>query len=690
MLSATLVRATPLILTGLSVTLAFTAGVMNIGAEGPAACRRDGGRRRRAGDWANPLALGDYSRWSSCPADCRRGVGIRPGMAASRVRRARGHQHDHDELRRALSRGVSRARPAAGAAPHLPTERSAAGERTTCRSWSAACASTGGFAIAVCCAAVLWWALRFTAAGFRIRVLGSESRRRPQRRVDRRREDGHARLSTEWTRSPGSPAPIEVTGVTYSLYENLSPGYGYTAIAVALVGVAQSHPDRVEWHVVRCAGGGCCRNATRRRRAVGARDGRRGIDHLAADRVHASFGAGPVRLAAPLRIAARRSASPTVRPVPDPLVTDAIGPFLDATIRTATPLALAALGETVVERAGMINIGLEGTIIAGAFGAVAALRRLLASPVHSSRPCWPACCAAVILGILIVTLRADQIVAGTALTLLALGRNRAALPDDVRNDRRRPDDPDGRSRSRSRSCRAVPVIGRALFVQPVTTYVVYVLVPLLAWWLSRTHAGLSLRAVGENPAAAVAAGISPDRVRWLALLFGGALGGLSGGCLVIAQVGTFAEGMSAGRGFIAIAIVALGRWSPLGVAIAALLFGAASALQFAFQSLGWTRAVPALSRTAVPADAGQRSLVSLADTLRRPHSVAGGFVRPDQLASACTHLRVSEGVTRVAARTSLSVLNSIVSRMLELAGPRSHHDVLSPDHECQSIVADLG
>jgi simple sugar transport system permease protein len=111
---------------------------------------------------------------------------------------------------------------------------------------------------------------------------------------------------------------------------------------------------------------------------------------------------------------------------------------------------------------------------------------------------------------------------------------------------------------------------------------------LLAWWLSRTHAGLSLRAVGENPAAAIAAGISPDRVRWLALLFGGALGGLSGGTLVIAQVGTFAEGMSAGRGFIAIAIVALGRWSPVGVAIAALLFGAASALQFVFQSLGWT------------------------------------------------------------------------------------------------------
>jgi simple sugar transport system permease protein len=121
----------------------------------------------------------------------------------------------------------------------------------------------------------------------------------------------------------------------------------------------------------------------------------------------------------------------------------------------------------------------------------------------------------------------------------------------------------------------------------VTTYAVYALVPLVALWLYRTHAGLGLRAVGENADAAVAAGISPNRVRWAALLFGGALGGLSGGSLAIAQVGTFAEGMSAGRGFIAIAIVALGRWSPVGVSLAALVFGAASASQFVAQSLGW-------------------------------------------------------------------------------------------------------
>jgi len=267
-------------------------------------------------------------------------------------------------------------------------------------------------------------------------------------------------------------------------------------------------------------------------------------------------------------------------------VTEAASSFLEATIRTATPLALAALGETIVERSGVINIGLEGIIIAGAFGAAASAGFTGVSGALITAVLAGSLCAAI-LGILIITLHAEQIVAGTALTLLALGATGLLYRTMFGTTGVALTIPTAKPIAIPLLSSA-PVIGRALFVQPATTYVVYVLVPLVAWWLSRTHAGLSLRAVGENPAAAVAAGISPDRVRWLALLFGGALGGLSGGCLVVAQVGTFAEGMSAGRGFIAIAIVALGRWSPFGVALAGLLFGAASALQFVFQSLGWS------------------------------------------------------------------------------------------------------
>jgi simple sugar transport system permease protein len=266
-------------------------------------------------------------------------------------------------------------------------------------------------------------------------------------------------------------------------------------------------------------------------------------------------------------------------------VTEAAGAFIDATIRTATPLALAALGETVVERSGVINIGLEGVIIAGAFGSVAVAGVAGISGAFAAA-IGAGIAAAALFALFIVTLRADQIVSGTALSLLALGMTGLLYRAVFGTTGVALTIPTVGPISIPILSR-IPVVGHAFFAQPVTTYIAYTLIPLLSWWLSRTQAGLALRAVGENPAAATAAGISRRRVQWLALLFGGALGGLSGGCLVLAQVGTFAEGMSAGRGFIAIAIVALGRWSPLGIGLAALLFGAASALQFLFQSLGW-------------------------------------------------------------------------------------------------------
>jgi len=133
---------------------------------------------------------------------------------------------------------------------------------------------------------------------------------------------------------------------------------------------------------------------------------------------------------------------------------------------------------------------------------------------------------------------------------------------------------------------AIPVIGSALFEQPALTYLGWLLIPLAGWFLFRSWWGLALRACGESPVAARASGVPVERVRILATLAGGALAGIAGATLVLAQVGTFAERMTAGRGFIAIAIVVLGRWRPLGVFLAALLFGAAGALQFALQAMG--------------------------------------------------------------------------------------------------------
>ena len=307
-------------------------------------------------------------------------------------------------------------------------------------------------------------------------------------------------------------------------------------------------------------------------------------------------------------------------------MTEALAAFLEATVRTATPLALAALGESVTERAGVINIGLEGAIMAGAFGALVGAG-LAAGTAGAALGFAVGALAGVLAATLFaafaIALRADQIITGTAVTLASLGLTGTlyqtlygATGSALDTPTTPPLPVPGLS--------ALPLIGRALFAQPPATYALYLLVPALAWWTARTHAGLALRAVGESPDAAVAAGIRPRRVQLAATLFGGALGGLAGATLVIAQAGTFAEGMSAGRGFIAIAIVVLGRWHPVGVAAAALLFGAASALQYLFQAMGWQLpyqlflALPYLltlvvlasvsARAAAPAALGRREL----------------------------------------------------------------------------------
>lgn len=258
--------------------------------------------------------------------------------------------------------------------------------------------------------------------------------------------------------------------------------------------------------------------------------------------------------------------------------------FLAAAIRISTPLLLAGTGELINERAGVINLGIEGAMLAGALAA--ALGAAAGGP-------WAGALAALGAGVLVagvfaavaIGARADQIITGTAITLGSVGLTGAiyrsafgaagpglsiptfhALPIP--------------------GLRAIPILGPALFEQSALTYLAWLLVPLAGWFLFRSWWGLALRATGESAEAARASGVPVRRVRLLATLAGGALAGLAGATLVLAQVGTFAEKMTAGRGFIAIAIVVLGRWQPGGVFLAALLFGGASALQFVFQAMG--------------------------------------------------------------------------------------------------------
>jgi len=298
-------------------------------------------------------------------------------------------------------------------------------------------------------------------------------------------------------------------------------------------------------------------------------------------------------------------------------VSDVVAPFLEATVRTATPLALAALGELVTERAGIINIGLEGAILAGAFGALVGAGGGTIAGYASGA--LAGALVAAIFALFTVRWRADQIVVGTAITLLSLGATGTlyrALYGAGGAALSIPTSPVVAIPLLSE----IPVVGRALFAMPLVTYLAWALVPLLWWWLSRTHAGLALRAVGERPQAADAAGIRTAWVRAGAVVFGGTLGGLAGATLVLAQAGTFAEGMSAGRGFIAIAVVVLGRWHPGGVGLAALLFGGASALQYLFQAMGWP--IPYQLFLALPYALTLLALATVRGRARAPEGLA--------------------------------------------------------------------
>lgn len=259
--------------------------------------------------------------------------------------------------------------------------------------------------------------------------------------------------------------------------------------------------------------------------------------------------------------------------------------FLEASVRLGIPLALAALGETVSERSGVINIGLEGSIIAGALGGALGALAFDSAGLGLGAGAAAGLAAALVFAVFAISLGADQIITGTAVTIGGLGMTGAIYQARFGATGTELSLPTLAS-VRIPVLADIPVVGTPLFDQAPTAYLAYFAAPALWYLLFRTPYGLELRAVGEAPDAAEAAGVRVLTIRFLATLFGGVLAGIAGAHLALAHAGTFAENMSAGRGFIAIAVVVLGRWNPALVLFAALFFGAASALQFLLQALG--------------------------------------------------------------------------------------------------------
>src|SRR5271154_1043177 len=249
--------------------------------------------------------------------------------------------------------------------------------------------------------------------------------------------------------------------------------------------------------------------------------------------------------------------------------------------RLATPLIFAATGEAICERAGVLNIGIEGMMLIGAFFGFAATYATGDLALGFGSGMASGLLAAVVFAVFAVTIKANQIVVGVAINLLGLGLTSFLFRTYFVST--------GRGVDIARSLDIpflsdIPYLGAALFRQ---NFLVYATVPIViaAWvFLFRTSYGLTIRAVGEYPQAVDVAGRSVALYRYCAVLIGGVLAGLGGAFLTLAHANQFVENITSGRGFIALAIVVFARWSPIRVFFVSLLFGLFYALQLQLQA----------------------------------------------------------------------------------------------------------
>ncbi len=256
--------------------------------------------------------------------------------------------------------------------------------------------------------------------------------------------------------------------------------------------------------------------------------------------------------------------------------------LLDATVRAGTPILFATLGAILNERAGIINLGIEGLMLIGALAGFAGTYASGSLLVGVAAAFTAALLAGSIHGFITVFLRANQIVSGLALTMFGIGltalfgREMVGLTIT------------GFERIALPGLSALPVVGKPFFNQDLLIYFSFALVALLHGFFYRTRTGLALRTVGENPAAADTCGIAVNRYRFLAVAVGSGFVGIGGAYLSLASTPMWIENMSAGRGWIAVALVIFASWSSPRALAGAYLFGGITAMQLRFQAMGTT------------------------------------------------------------------------------------------------------
>jgi ABC-type uncharacterized transport system permease subunit len=271
--------------------------------------------------------------------------------------------------------------------------------------------------------------------------------------------------------------------------------------------------------------------------------------------------------------------------VADNVVIQVLVSFFQADLRLATPILLAAIGMIYSERAGIVNIGAEGMMLVGALAGVAGSFYFGSAWYGTLIAIAFGALMGLLFGFIVITLQGDQIVTGIAFNLLGLGLTTSFARIFFGTSSTRPKI-DAFNVVPIPFLSDIPIIGPILFRQATIVYFTIALVFITYFVLYKTTWGLTLRAVGEKPKAADTVGINVYKVRYFSIIIGGMLAALGGAFLSLGLVSLFTENMVAGRGFIAVAAVIFGKWNPIGVLGAALLFGAGDALVFRLQATG--------------------------------------------------------------------------------------------------------
>jgi len=255
-------------------------------------------------------------------------------------------------------------------------------------------------------------------------------------------------------------------------------------------------------------------------------------------------------------------------------------PIIASTVVAATPLIYAALGELIAEKAGVLNLGVEGMMLVGAVAGFAVSLYTGNAAFAFAAAAGAGILLSLVFAFLTLTMLTNQVATGLALTLFGVGLSAFAGHDFVGTPIT------GLKPIEIAGLSDLPVVGPLLFHYDILVYLSLVLLVAVQWFLTRTHAGLKMRAVGESPAVAHAIGHPVIAIRYLAVMFGGATAGIAGAYLSTIQTPMWVEGMTAGKGWIALALTTFATWRPARVLLGAYLFGGVTMLQFQLQGEG--------------------------------------------------------------------------------------------------------